>query len=452
MTVRFAGRVVLYSIVGCPHCKAAKFALHEKEIPFTDVSVDQFQASVRDQMEDPSKWAQLIEEVTNHPPPDGFPVVPEDSLRLSSSPSDSGVDFVCETDEEAKYIEAIRQSGIIKDHRKGIFKQRSTFTGNCLVHVFISCGLPFQEAIDKGRHLVDHHYIHRVKHDKKFTNDDSLYRLLEHDDSDALNQGEGQACGIPTVNQLGEDLRKLILKIYTNYLSDDGKKVDYAGIGHSSDFKTYRDMTTLLPKVRVEIASREEKLAFFINVYNALVIHANVERGPPAGLWQRYKFFNSVKYIIGGQPYSLQDIENGVLRANRKGVGMFFRPFYTNDPRLPVALEQHEPYIHFALVCGAKSCPPIKTYSADDVMNQLKMATQAFLEGDDVRVDVSKKTVALSKIFSWYKEDFGGSDVALLNWICSNMDESKKKADLQQLVSEGKTKVTFLPYDWSVNS
>lgn len=54
-------------------------------------------------------------------------------------------------------------------------------------------------------------------------------------------------------------------------------------------------------------------------------------------------------------------------------LGMFFRPFYTNDPRLPIALEQHEPYIHFALVCGAKSCPPIKTYSADDVMNQVKM-------------------------------------------------------------------------------
>ena len=45
--------------------------------------------------------------------------------------------------------------------------------------------------------------------------------------------------------------------------------------------------------------------------------------------------------------------------------GMFSKPFGSSDPRLKVALTEHEPLIHFALVCGAKSCPPIKTYSAD---------------------------------------------------------------------------------------
>lgn len=78
-----------------------------------------------------------------------------------------------------------------------------------------------------------------------------------------------------------------------------------------------------------------------------------------------FQFFNTVKYIIGGQEYSLQDIENGVLRGNKKGVGMIMRPFGKSDPRLKVALEEHEPLIHFGLVCGAKSCPPIKTYTAE---------------------------------------------------------------------------------------
>lgn len=50
---------------------------------------------------------------------------------------------------------------------------------------------------------------------------------------------------------------------------------------------------------------------------------------------------------------------------------MLFRPFGASDPRLKVALEKHEPLIHFALVCGAKSCPPIKTYSADGVIDQV---------------------------------------------------------------------------------
>lgn len=62
--------------------------------------------------------------------------------------------------------------------------------------------------------------------------------------------------------------------------------------------------------------------------------------------------------------YSLNEIENGVLRSNRRAIGALRRPFGKNDPRLKIALEQPEPLIHFALVCGAKSCPPIKTYSA----------------------------------------------------------------------------------------
>ena len=50
--------------------------------------------------------------------------------------------------------------------------------------------------------------------------------------------------------------------------------------------------------------------------------------------------------------------------------GMFSRPFGKSDPRLAIALEECEPLVHFALVCGAKSCPPIKTYSAEVDLNQ----------------------------------------------------------------------------------
>ena len=62
--------------------------------------------------------------------------------------------------------------------------------------------------------------------------------------------------------------------------------------------------------------------------------------------------------------FSLNDIENGVLRSNRKPIGSFRKPFSKSDPRLSIALESPESRVHFALVCGAKSCPPIKTYSS----------------------------------------------------------------------------------------
>lgn len=71
-----------------------------------------------------------------------------------------------------------------------------------------------------------------------------------------------------------------------------------------------------------------------------------------------------MSYVISGYTYSLNDIENGILRANRKPIGSLRKPFPKGDPRLLVALPNPEPKVHFALVCGAKSCPPIKTYSA----------------------------------------------------------------------------------------
>ena len=76
-----------------------------------------------------------------------------------------------------------------------------------------------------------------------------------------------------------------------------------------------------------------------------------------------FQFFNTISYIIGGHSYSLNDIENGILRANRKAIGALKKPFGKNDPRLAVALSEPEPKVHFGLVCGAKSCPPIKTYT-----------------------------------------------------------------------------------------
>ena len=68
------------------------------------------------------------------------------------------------------------------------------------------------------------------------------------------------------------------------------QKVDYAGIAKSTEFKEYKIQAHELTRVQIEEATREEKLAFFINVYNALVIHGNVAwGGGPTNIWARYK-------------------------------------------------------------------------------------------------------------------------------------------------------------------
>ena len=59
---------------------------------------------------------------------------------------------------------------------------------------------------------------------------------------------------------------------------------------------------------------------------------------------------------------------------------LYRKPFKSGDPRLKISLAHVDPRIHFALNCGAKSCPPIKTFSGDQVQDQLQVATSSFLE------------------------------------------------------------------------
>uniref|UniRef100_A0A8C9SEZ6 Zgc:152951 n=1 Tax=Scleropages formosus TaxID=113540 RepID=A0A8C9SEZ6_SCLFO len=256
-----------------------------------------------------------------------------------------------------------------------------------------------------------------------------------------------------TAEPLSEVLQNTVLRLYSDHLSPDGKSVDYRGMSCSSAFRRYCELTVQFQRVRLGSLSREETLAFFINIYNTLVIHGTLLLGTPKNLWQRYRFFTYVSYIIGGEVFTLQDIENGVLRGNRRGMTQLLKPFSKDDPRLQAALPDAEPLVHFALNCGTKSCPPIKTYSAKDIDIQLCTAAQAFLETDNsCMVDVVKGEVRLSQIFRWYKEDFGGTDMKVLSWIVTHMNESPKKSSLQALLATTNYKVNYLPYDWSTNS
>ncbi|XP_058471468.1 uncharacterized protein zgc:152951 isoform X2 [Solea solea] len=267
------------------------------------------------------------------------------------------------------------------------------------------------------------------------------------------DQSEDEAGETDGAGELSLLLREMILKLFSEHLSADGKSVDYKGMSANPVFERYCELAIQLQRVELLSLSREEKLAFFINIYNALVIHGALRLGVPTNIWQRYRFFNYVSYLIGGEVFTLQDIENGVLRGNRKGLAQFCRPFSKTDPRLQVALPHVEPLIHFALNCGAKGCPPIKTYTPQDIDSQLRTAAEAFLENDDgCVVDSGKGEVRLSQLFKWYKADFGSTDENLLNWVLEHMGDSPKKTSLQGVLSAGKTKVTFLPYDWSSNS
>ena len=134
-------------------------------------------------------------------------------------------------------------------------------------------------------------------------------------------------------------------------------------------------------------------------------------------------------------------------------MGAISVPFRRNDPRAQFALAEVEPRIHFALNCGAVSCPPIRAYSAAKIDEELTIATQGFLENDSgVMVDMAKREIILSKIFQWYKVDFGGSNRTVAEWVLHHMVPSEKSRNVTALVESGNFKVKYQSYNWNVNN
>ncbi|XP_018557168.1 uncharacterized protein zgc:152951 isoform X1 [Lates calcarifer] len=481
------GRVTVYSIQGCPHCIQAKATLGRFEVPVCDVDVGrhpELRTRVKEltgrstvpqiffnnvhiggnddlQKLAPEELQRLVNLVKEEPLPADAPPLPEKN-QSEDSARETDREFTCERDELADLVEDFKHGSVIGNHRKGLTLYKKSFSGDQLVDwLQKEKDMARAEAFNTGQALLQKKYMVSVRgcgqQDGSFGEGkdtmETLYRLLEDDPHSALNAGQTAACSPIQAAELSLLLREMILKLFSEHLSADGKSVDYKGMSVNPAFERYCELSIQLQRVELLSLSREEKLAFFINIYNALVIHGYLRLGAPTNMWQRYRFFNYVSYLIGGEVFTLQDIENGVLRGNRKGVAQLRRPFSKTDPRLQVALPDAEPLIHFALNCGAKGCPPIKTYTPQDIDSQLRTAAEAFLENDDACVvDSGKREVRLSQIFKWYKADFGGTDEKLLKWVLEHMGDSPKKTSLQGVLSAGKIKVSFLPYDWSSNS
>lgn len=478
------GRITVFSISGCPHCRAAKALLQECGVPLVDIDLDRYPERRREMVERTNQRTvpqiffnavhaggndrlqelaaagelnALIDLVTREAPADA-PAPPKASTR-----GDLGVvvagDIKCEPDAAALLVEQMRRAGLVHNRMWHLRKYRKVFVGKEAVDWLISpaSGLALAtraEAVELGNRLMAHHYLHHVTHDHPFADDHLFYRFIQDEEVTpmTLNATHASSCLARPAAEVAEEVRRLIVALYDDFLSPDGKEVDYAGIARSEAFRRYLRNAAELQRVDLAHLTREEKLAFFINVYNAMVIHAYVEVGPPGSLIQRHRFFNRVTYLIGGHFFSLNDIEHGILRGNRKPPGGLGRQFSRSDPRLPLCLPEPEPRIHFALVCGAKSCPAIKTYRASDVDDALTTATEAFFEvgGGNLQLNPPKREVKLSRILDWYRIDFARTDEELLRWVADFVSAETAKV-LRAWARDGNCKVSFLKYDWSVN-
>ncbi|MFT6972774.1 MAG: hypothetical protein ACJAXX_003359 [Roseivirga sp.] len=149
----------------------------------------------------------------------------------------------------------------------------------------------------------------------------------------------------------------------------------------------------------------EEKLAFWINVYNGLTIYFIIKFRLQKTVRELPSFFTELRVNIGGSMFALDDIEHGILRRNRPRINRDQNQFQLEEKRLKSAPNKFDPRIHFTLNCGGLSCPPIAFYQSDRIEEQLQSAEMNFV-AQEFLVNSSQKELTCSSIFVWYRNDF----------------------------------------------
>lgn len=213
--------------------------------------------------------------------------------------------------------------------------------------------------------------------------------------------------------------------------------VDYDAFSNDPAFSGY---LKLLSATNPAPLPRAEQLAFWINAYNAYtiqLINAKHERGSIRNVNKSLGFlklkgpWSEPFAVVGGKTYTLDDIEHRTIRPTYK-----------------------EPRIHFALVCAALGCPPLRSeaYTGPRLESQLNDQAVIFLTKSPGknRVDVANRTLYRSPIFSFsdYMQDFGGSEATVGKFIARYYPAGPERA----LLESGKFTVVKTEYDWSLNS
>lgn len=219
--------------------------------------------------------------------------------------------------------------------------------------------------------------------------------------------------------------------------------VPYGQLAHSDQFQAYRALTRELWEFDpASLIGRNERTAFWINLYNVLVIDAVISYQLYESVREMQGFFHRAAYQIGRYRFALDEIEHGVLRGNRPLHPRLPPPFPPNDPRTACALDILDPRIHFALNCGTRSCPPIAFYEAAQLGEQLDAAAASFISTEGVRSEHGE--VVISPLFEFYAEDFGGRN-GVVAWLLRYLTDPA----LRRRVACGRLRVAH--YDWTLN-
>ena len=263
-----------------------------------------------------------------------------------------------------------------------------------------------------------------------------------------LNDGSETITATDT--EIAARLKQLLGRLQGAFFNISMGRVNYRAMKQSERFREYQKLVTSLRSFSPEsLTDDNEKKAFWINIYNILIIHGVIEFDIHSSVLEIINFFGRIGYTIGGIFFTPDDIEHGILRKNRPHPAFRLRPFSPFDKRLQFMVETFDPRIHFALVCASSSCPPIEFYDPRHIDRQLDIAARSFINRRGLEIDKGKNIVRLSEIFKWYERDFGSNKTGMFSYLARYTDEETGSF---LTTKPEKLGIKYFPYNWNLNS
>jgi Protein of unknown function, DUF547 len=190
---------------------------------------------------------------------------------------------------------------------------------------------------------------------------------------------------------------------------------------NGADIQALQGVVDAIGQAKVSAMEKKEQLAFYLNAYNAWILHEALAKYPTKSVKDPlFTFFLGKRIKVAGEEMSFNHLEKDIIRSKFS-----------------------DPHVHFALNCASRSCPPLnrQAFRGQEVDAQMEKLAKAFINSErGVKYSPDKNAAEISKIFDWYKDDFknDGGAIAFIN--------KRRSTPLPNEV-----KISYQDYDWSLN-
>ncbi|CAI0442032.1 unnamed protein product [Linum tenue] len=230
------------------------------------------------------------------------------------------------------------------------------------------------------------------------------------------------------------DIGNYALATEVSWMSVGKKQLEYA----SGALKKFRTLVEQLAKLNPIHLSCNEKLAFWINLYNALIMHAYLAYGVPRSDLKLFSLMQKAAYTVGGHSFSAAAIEYAILKMkpplHRPQIALLLalHKLKVSGEQRKCAVDAHEPLVAFALSCGMYSSPAVRVYTAENVREELEEAQHDFIRAS-VGVSSRGKLLVPKLVHCFAKSFVDDSNLAV--WI-SHYLPPNQAAFVEQCISQ----------------